>query len=483
MRFRLLLLPLLLLFHFTMLAQQCKCEDEFHFLKTYMEQNHPGLNAKELNLSSYHKTTQDLSAEIKRTQPGNDCILYLQEYFTLIKDNHIFINPTVPSFKRYNVASQASLDSLYQSAAFKSTKHRTVDSSDLVRKLAQTTQREIEGWYMDPQGNVIAIVKSSEENLVYDGIIVSSKTKLFPVGTVKYQLTHRPNGTLWAMITFPDHQKLYTMISPSADGFSYIGLTRVNSRSPAYVSNIQKAPYEFMALDSQVNYLRISSFEGALTRTLDSFYRSIDSQIQTKPFLIIDIRNNGGGSDASFFGLVDHLYTRPIYGDVAEIWVSPEIIKLYEEALAAKKAKKNAYSQKAIENDEALIKRLKAARLFTFIPLVEGTPSAIIAKVIQKQPAKIVILMNRGCASSAESFIYYAKQSSKVITMGENSKGMMGFGNILNTQTPCFHYSFGTTTTKYRSFSKYEYVGIAPDVKLSEDQDWIKEATKILNKE
>src|SRR4028118_1377644 len=146
MRFRLLLLPLLFLFHFTMLAQQCKCEDKFHFLKTYMEQNHPGLNAKELNLSSYHKTTQDLSAEIKRAHPGNDCILYLQEYFTLIKDNHIFINPTVPSFKRYNVSSPASLDSLYQSVAFKATENRQVDSFELVQKLVQKTAKDIEGW-------------------------------------------------------------------------------------------------------------------------------------------------------------------------------------------------------------------------------------------------------------------------------------------------------------------------------------------------
>ena len=59
----------------------------------------------------------------------------------------------------------------------------------------------------------------------------------------------------------------------------------------------------------------------------------------------------------------------------------------------------------------------------------------------------------------------------------------MGFGNIKNTQTPCYQYSFGATTTKYKRFSKYEYVGIAPDFKLFENQDWIQAAMKILSKE
>ena len=483
MKLSLLLCLHFLFIHSAIIGQQCKCEEEFQFLKSYMEQNHPGLNAKGMNTSSYKKATQALATEIRLNNPGNDCILYLQEYFTLLKDNHIYINPAVPLYKRYNVSSQASLDSLYQSKAFKATEKRKVDSVALVHQLVKKTDKDIEGWYMDSQGNLIAFVKSPNEKWAFKGIIVSSKTKLFPPGTVKYQLRPRPNGRLWAMVTFPDHQKLYTTISLAADDFSYIGLSRINPERQADVSDEQTSHFEFSSLDSQTNYLRISSFDKTLTRTLDSFYRAIDRIIQSKPFLIIDIRNNGGGSDASFFGLLNHLYTKPMHGDIAEIWVSPENIKRYEEALAAKKANINVYGKKAIEYDEAFIRRLKAARPFTFIPLVEGTPDSITAKEIQKNPAKIALLMNKGCASSAEMFIYYARQSGKVITMGESSKGMMGFGNIVNTRTPCYQYTFGATTTKYKNFSKYEYVGMAPDIKLFADQDWIKEAMKILNKE
>jgi hypothetical protein len=43
-------------------------------------------------------------------------------------------------------------------------------------------------------------------------------------------------------------------------------------------------------------------------------------------------------------------------------------------------------------------------------------------------------------------FIYYAKQSGKLVTLGENSRGMVGLENAMAAQPPCYLYWFGTTT-------------------------------------
>lgn len=463
-------------------GQQCNCETEFVFLKNYMEANHPGLNSGLKNNDDYRKRVKSLAAEIRRNKPGNDCILYLQDYFTLLKDHHIYINPVIPSFRRYNVNSPKSLDSLYQSALFRSTEQYKLDSFALARRLATKPEQDIEGWYRDAQGSLIAFVKAPKEKWTYKGVVVSSKTKLFPPGTVRYQLRPRSTGLLWAMVTLPDHQQLYTAVPSSADGLSFIGLKRADMKRSGELALAGKSPFEFHALDSQTNYLRVSSFDASLTMTLDSFYNAIDSQVQSKPFLVIDVRNNGGGSDASFFGLFRHLYTKPVYGDEVQIWVSPENIKRYEESLAAKKARPGDYSQQAIEYEASLIDRLKNARPYSFIPLIEGTPTPITAQAVQANPSRIVVLMNKGCASAAESFIYYASQSDKVTTMGDNSKGMMGYGNVLTATTPCYGYHFGTTTTRYSQFSRYEFVGITPEVRLTEKQDWIREALQFLAK-
>ncbi|HEV7347005.1 hypothetical protein [Telluribacter sp.] len=40
------------------------------------------------------------------------------------------------------------------------------------------------------------------------------------------------------------------------------------------------------------------------------------------------------------------------------------------------------------------------------MPKVEGDPAAITSDTVLPDPAKIVVLMNRQCARSAEAFIY-----------------------------------------------------------------------------
>ncbi len=55
-------------------------------------------------------------------------------------------------------------------------------------------------------------------------------------------------------------------------------------------------PYEFKTVTDSVNYLRLSDFDAQLTHKLEAFYSEIDQTIQSKPYLIIDVRNNGGGS-------------------------------------------------------------------------------------------------------------------------------------------------------------------------------------------
>ena len=66
------------------------------------------------------------------------------------------------------------------------------------------------------------------------------------------------------MITLPDYQKLYTTVSPAVDGFPYIGLKRINTGEKANALEKQTSPFEFLSLESQTNYLRISSIEGHL---------------------------------------------------------------------------------------------------------------------------------------------------------------------------------------------------------------------------
>ncbi len=77
--------------------------------------------------------------------------------------------------------------------------------------------------------------------------------------------------------------------------------------------------------------------------------------------------------------------------------------------------------------------------------------------------------------------IVYFMQSKKVITIGENSGGYIGYGNVMTSQTPCGQFTMRSTTTKYFEKSKFEYIGIEPEYKASKNEDWVLLAEKLIN--
>jgi C-terminal processing protease CtpA/Prc len=96
------------------------------------------------------------------------------------------------------------------------------------------------------------------------------------------------------------------------------------------------------------------------------------------------------------------------------------------------------------------------------------------------KPSKVAILMNRNCASSCESLLFWAKESDKTILLGENSGGYVGYGEIETSTTPNFNFLLGCTMTRYEKQRQFEAVGIPPTFYLKNDKDWVKQAVKLL---
>ena len=58
----------------------------------------------------------------------------------------------------------------------------------------------------------------------------------------------------------------------------------------------------------------------------------------------------------------------------------------------------------------------------------------------------------------------------------------MGYGGCKVKRDPCGKFTLNTTTTKYKRNSKYEFVGIAPIVRLEPGRDWIEAVVFELSK-
>jgi C-terminal processing protease CtpA/Prc len=244
-----------------------------------------------------------------------------------------------------------------------------------------------------------------------------------------------------------------------------------------YHKEVEKT-LDFKEFDAQTNYMRIPTFSGNWIAKLDSFYRVNHPKIISKQNLIIDVRNNGGGSDAAAFQLLDYIYSKPFFSDQVDLYVTKENIRKSIEWYEENKSDTINFDKEFMSEILAEIERMKTAPLGSFISRFER--QEIVLDSVSKLPSKIYILQNRYCASTCESLLFWAKESDKVIRLGENSGGYVGYGEISNVKTPIYNFDLGCTMTRFVNQRSYEQTGIPPDIYLDYQSDWLEQVKKYL---
>ncbi|PZF71641.1 S41 family peptidase [Taibaiella soli] len=458
-------------------AQSCDCSAQFQFIKTYFETNNPSFQTIKKDPNQYKKyeaAVQKTERKIAKEPANANCTFALEDYVSLLHDHHSSVEQNPGAMHRAKMHSEAELDSFKKSTFYQSFEKLAVDTTKLLESLAQKDVSDIEGLYLNHE-TTVGIYKTGKNK--YKGVVLRTKTKFLELGQVmfelkrisedRYQVTYNL-GLLGFSVR--SHAKTMTINDGHIYYYGY-------SKSGKHFE--EKKPFEFKSLNDSTNYMRISTFNGALTMQLDTFYEAHDAVIRSKPNLIIDLRDNGGGADRCFVPLVHYLYTGPIMSDTVDIWVTPENIRRYQEILEEQQQNKDKYGNAATTMG-ARLEQMKRAPSNSFILMDEKAPEPWTIDSIYTNPKKVVLLYNKGTASSGEAFIWYAMQSKKVITAGENSGGYMGFGNVMESFSPCDLYKIYNTTTRYRNFSHYEYVGIEPQHKIPAGKDWIEYAKELL---
>ncbi len=445
-------------------AQSCDCLSQLSFVINYYEQNNPAFQKIKSNQASYKlylAEVQRLKKEAGTQRAIDQCIMQLDRYVGLLKDHHSEISFNL---KRADLGTPEKIAEFKSSAMYRGYKKVNIDTTQLIPLLQTKKTSDIEGIYSNGTSIIFGIIQKDNSPNQYIGVVLK-ENKLLDVGHVLLELTRTKENTYdvsynVGLLGF-NFQKIFKSQHIENGLIPGFGFSKTNPRS-------KEKEYEFKVLDDSTNYIRLSSFDAMLTNELDSFYNAVDREIKSKPYLIVDLRNNGGGSERSYFNLLPYAYTKPLKLDSALVWVSPENIKRYEEASPG--------------NNAGLIERMKAAKPFSFIPQTEEPMNTWALDSATVFPKKIALLYDRGTASSGEGLILYFMQSDKVITVGENSGGYIGYGNVMTAQTPCEQFTIRSTTTRYFEKSQYEFIGIEPMYKLSKSQDWIKYARGLLNK-
>jgi C-terminal processing protease CtpA/Prc len=218
-------------------------------------------------------------------------------------------------------------------------------------------------------------------------------------------------------------------------------------------------------MDDSTAVLRLPDFDVDFKPAIDSLVASNWARLLAVPYLVVDVRQNGGGCTCSYDAISPLLYTDPVQNAGADILAS-------EGNTAWLRGWYNANEERLSEPDRAwyrvVLSQMDAHpnRLVTFFP-----DSVSRRDTVHPLPREVAVLVDSECASSCEEFVLEARQSHKVIVLGaEHTAGVGDYGNVHGVWLPGWRrVQVGSSRSHRLPEHPLDNVGIAPAVRIPKD--------------
>lgn len=466
-------------------SQQCNCDSNFIWLKAYLERNYPGFKTKvtPATKQAYIENTKEYEMLIKQSNKPAYCEYFMLKWLSFFKDHHI----QIAYDQGKKLTKNQEKDTAIINQLTKGDEFIDVDSVALAKKFTSRKERSIEGIYLSTDSTYyIAIIKNKNVFRNYVAVILSSKTKLWKKGEVKQEIRQVTDSTFDAIVYLRNHSiMIYSepyvlQKNGNAEVFNYTRIIpaevpeKVNPNTNGWVGDHDAS---YRNLDDMISYLRINSFEDEYRHEIDSVVNANAKQIKSHKYMIIDLRGNGGGSDGSFQSLLPIVYSNPVINTGVDLYCTPDNIAAIKKLMQE--------DQYLSEGDRHYFDSvIKVMRLHPYQFVNADNDDTTRFDSVWHFPEKIVILMNRYCASTTEQFLLFAKQCKKVVLMGEHTEGELDYSNIRPVDFPCtLPGTFYYPTTQSRRIAKHQGIdgiGIIPEIKLDVNTDWIKAAQEYL---
>lgn len=465
MKINCLLISLFITFiSFSAKSQSSDCLKDFEYLIVKIKEDYPGYKDKITKDTRPELIELENSLRKKIEKYPDSCFFYFGEYTRFFKDYHLRVRPNRRQSSLNNKNAEKMTHSTFGqniSVSIDSLFIKTIDSKGIEgiwigfreefavfkyndRYLA--TPVKWRGW--EP-GQIL-----SEFTLQNDSTFELTSYSLYKDDRIyKNKASIQLNGKI---LEIHDNtrfvRKSKDEIMDKATLYSYISM---------YPNGNNTYPVA-MYLDEQTFYLRIPSFGDEYSNKI---VKKHWSDIVSRPNLIIDIRNNGGGQDIYYQELVELIYTKPYESKGVEWFASKGNIKLFEDAI------KNGEIQNGEDGlkwTEDLLSAMKN-NLGGFVTHPHNSNEADLVKydTIYSMPRNIGIIINENNASSAEQFLLAAKQSDKVTLFGNcNSAGILDYSNVTSIPFPSENFDLWCPLTRSKRLPEnpIDNNGISPDV-------------------
>lgn len=442
-------------------SQSSDCLIDFDFMVKKIKADYPGYNDKVTDSNRSKFILFEKEIRMKITMHPDSCLHYFDVYTNYFKDHHLRVN-------RIWKDNQQQIEIMDISTYGK-------NISINIDSLQQKTKKSIgiEGVWEGFREKFI-VTKDGEK---YIGVVV--KFHGWKIGQVIYEF--QPiNDTLFYVINhslIKDRKSYKSKASLHLSGkiLEMHDETRFVRKSDSdifdksllysYVPQFPNGRNTFpvaMYLDDSTYYLRIPSF---YSNTGNELVLKHWNEIVSRPYLIIDIRNNGGGQDNFYEELTKLIYTKPYKSLGVEWYATDGNIYIFEDAM--KKGEIRG-GKEGIEWTQALVDAMKKnIGGFVTHPNNLSDNQIVERDTIYAMPRRIGIIINEGNASSAEQFLLAALQSDKVILFGNcNTAGVLDYSNGTSNPLPSNKYQLWCPMTRSKRLPEnpIDNIGIAPNV-------------------
>lgn len=467
----LLIVLVLLLTSLSITAQECNCLENYQSLLQMIRINYPGYQDKIAKAPHQFKRFSDsLYNEAQQQKDIYHCYLSLRSLIKYFKDPHLSLSIN------YNAATKNQIKSIFSTLP---ENNSTAGRPPYINK----PSLPIEGlWELKGQGNYYRLHIRKNENGNFIGTVINADSVFWYPGQIKLIVKEAKGNYYKISYLVRDHTPTELAVYIDKDGlmnFGPYGLwQRVDKEGPiAKIDSIvrSKSRPSLTLLNNKTTYLRIPGFDINIKDTLASILESNQSSLQNQ-ILVIDLRDNTGGSTLVSSLLLKYVYDGPILNagstfftssqnleDVEKMYKRPEFVKIYNQGMRERIARlKDQPDTLAFFTDK------KSTTLDTVYP----------------SPKNVYIIANRATASTSEYFILQARQSKKVKIVGQYTRGAIDYTDISLPRTlpcPLFYYQTPMVRSNRVDYDKLDETGIKPDIIVPNDKDALSFIRKLIH--
>lgn len=240
-----------------------------------------------------------------------------------------------------------------------------------------------------------------------------------------------------------------------------------NPVSPANPVNLapSKEP-SLTVLSDRTVLLTLPSFNGRYRDAMQALLARNHETLATRSNWILDVRDNGGGSDSTYAPLLPWLLDDEVVQVGAEWLATPANIEGQQKVCGLL-----APGDKDCEDAmQEAVQKMRSVKPGEYVAQRGGDGIEFIRlpQLEPRRPARVAVLVDRACGSSCEEFLLLVRQSFHVKLVGRNSFGALDYSNLRLHALPSGlrHLQYATSRSRRLPHLQVDLSGIMPDIYL-----------------